>query len=141
MVDSPVGKKCRSCAQNKTHLSESSPKQVGIAFLAATAAAVGAGCILHQIPIWLLALPYGALVAEVALRAGKRSRSIAMQAAAGAAAFIGSEAGALVAAAFWSRAVPEGAASGPMWHVVLAPQALILTGIAVAVAVTRVRFL
>src|SRR5579864_5153263 len=83
MVDSPVGKKCRDCAKNRTHVEESSPRQVVPAFLAATAVAIPTGFVLLKFLVLLLPFVYGGLVAEVALRAGQRRRSTAMQVAAG----------------------------------------------------------
>jgi hypothetical protein len=142
MVDSPVGKKCRDCARSRTHISEASGKQVLAGFLVGTLVAVVAGAVLHQFPLWILALPYGALVGEATLRAGRRSRSPAMQVAAGAAALVGSLAGALIAGGFAGPgAVPEEVAGELIRHLLLAPQTLIVTAIAVAVAVTRLRFL
>src|SRR4051812_26106380 len=86
MVDSPVGKKCRSCARPHTHLEESTGGQVAVGFAAALAVAIPAGCLMQQFTfLFLLPIVYGWLVGEVARRAG-RSRSLATQAAAGAAA-------------------------------------------------------
>ena len=99
MVDTPaVGG--RDCARNRTHLSESTPGQVVLAFVAATCVAIPAGFVMTHIPIFILgAAIYGALVGEVALRAGKRRRSVAMQVAAGLAAFIGAVVGSPL---FWA---------------------------------------
>src|SRR5687768_17253132 len=74
LVDTPVGKKCRACAQHRTHLVESTPGQVLRAFLAAAAVALPTAWLVHETRIFILAFPYGYLVAEVALRAGQRSR-------------------------------------------------------------------
>lgn len=90
MVDTPVGKKCRACAKNRSHVTESTPTGVALAFVAATAVALPAGWVMQAVPMMILpAVIYGGLIAEVALRVGKRRRSVAMQVAAGVAAFIG----------------------------------------------------
>src|ERR1051325_8745741 len=89
MVDSPVGKKCRECAQNRTHVTESNPQQVTLAFLAATAVAIPLGFVMQFTGFFVAPFVYGYLVGEVALRAGQRRRSLAMQAAAGCAALLG----------------------------------------------------
>lgn len=90
MVDTPVGKKCRACARNRSHLTESTTREVALAFVAATAVAIPAGWVMQMVPLMILpAVVYGGLIAEVALRAGKRRRSVAMQIATGVAAFIG----------------------------------------------------
>lgn len=94
MVDTPVGKKCRACAQRRTHLEESTAGQVLRAFVITTAFAVPAGWLMYAVPIfYIMPFIYGGVVGEVALRAGKRSRSTAMQVATGLAALIGSVAG------------------------------------------------
>jgi hypothetical protein len=139
MVDTPVGKKCRPCAQNRTHLEESTGGQVAVAFLAGTAVALPAGCILQQFPtILILAAPYGWLVAEVARRAGQRSRSLAMQAAAGAAALIGALLGASLQ---FPLGMPEGAGVAFHWPGIFQPFSLFATALGVAVAVSCVRYL
>lgn len=139
MVDTPVGKKCRSCAKARTHLSESTPRQVILAFVAATIAAVVCGWVVQRIPlIPILAFPYGFIVAEVALRAGDRSRSRAMQVATGLAAFIG---GVVGAAFILPSGMPGDGAAGFYWERALRVYPLILTIIGVAVAVSRVRYL
>jgi hypothetical protein len=131
MVDTPVGKRCRECAQNRTHLSESTPRQVGLAFIAALAVALPAGWLMHQIPIFpLMAFPYGFVVAEAALRAGQRSRSLPVQVVTGIAALIGGVLGGGLDRAF-----------GPAGPLAFSPFSLILIGLGVAVAVSRVRFL
>src|SRR5438045_1763306 len=97
MVDSPVGKKCRTCARPHTHLEESTGGQVALGFLAGTAVAIPAGCLVQQVAqLFILPIVYGWLVAEATRRAGQRSRSRAMQAAAGAAALIGAVLGAMI---------------------------------------------
>ena len=64
MVDTPVGKKCRDCAQNRTHLAESTPRQVLLAFLAATLVAVPAGWVMQEVPLVFIAPAiYGYVVA------------------------------------------------------------------------------
>lgn len=94
MVDTPVGKKCRACAKNRTHVTESTPSGVALAFVAATAVALPAGWVMQAVPLMVIpAVMYGGLIAEVTLRVGKRRRSVAMQVAAGVAAFIGGVAG------------------------------------------------
>ena len=90
MVDTPVGKKCRECARNRTHVSESTAGQVAAAFLIATAVAIPAGLVLAEIPILILpSVIYGYVVGEAALRGGRRSRSLAVQVVTGIAALIG----------------------------------------------------
>jgi hypothetical protein len=139
MVDTPVGKKCQECAQNRTHLTESTPRQVLTAFLVATLVAVPVGWVMHRyLAIILLAFVYGYLVAEVALRAGQRRRSLAMQVAAGLAALIGSFVG---AALVLPSGMPDETTAAFVWPLALRPYALIMTAISVAVAVSRVRYL
>src|SRR5688572_14874911 len=94
MVDSPVGKKCRACAKNQTHLEESSARQIAQGFIGALVIAIPAGWLAFQIPLILLAFPYGWLVGEVGFRAAQRSRSLAVQAVTGIAAVIGALVGA-----------------------------------------------
>jgi hypothetical protein len=140
MVDTPVGKKCPDCARNRNHITESTPRHVLLAFLAATAVAVPAGWVLHQLPmIIVLAFIYGGLVAEVALRAGQRRRSLAMQVAAGLAALIGG----LVGSAVILPHGGEEAVSAVMfvWPLVYSPFSLAVTVIGVVAAVSRVRYL
>jgi hypothetical protein len=96
MVDTPVGKKCRPCAQNRTHLSESSARQVVLGLLGAMAVAIPASWLAQQIPILLLAFPYGWLVGETAFRAAGRSRSLAVQVATAVASVAGGVMGALL---------------------------------------------
>ena len=139
MVDTPVGKKCRTCAQARTHLSESTPRQVLLAFVAATIVAVVCGWVVQRIPLLpILAFPYGFVVAEVALRAGNRSRSWALQVATGLAALIG---GVVGAALIIPSGFPDDIAAGFYWGRVVQPYPLLLTIIGVAVAVSRVRYL
>lgn len=90
LIDTPVGKKCRPCADNRTHLTESHPGGVAAAYLVALALSfVGMLVIGPFTGILLLAGPFGYAVAECALRAGKRSRSLAMQVAVGVATLAG----------------------------------------------------
>lgn len=96
MVDTPVGKKCRPCAQNRTHLSDSNARQVLQALIGALVVAIPGSWIAQQVPIVLLAFPYGWLVGETAFRASGRSRSLAVQVAAGLASVAGGIAGALL---------------------------------------------
>ncbi|MGV3724173.1 MAG: hypothetical protein ACO1SX_25040 [Actinomycetota bacterium] len=133
MVDAPVGKKCRKCARITSHVTESMPQHVALAFVAAVAVALPAGWLVHRVPIMILpAVAYGWLVAEVTLRVGKRRRSVGMQVAAGIAAAIGARAGPV---RYWLPlflgAGSEGLA-GAMWP-------LASVGIGVMVAVSRVR--
>ena len=138
MVDTPVGKKCCPCAQSRTHLSESTPRQVLLAFVAATVAAVVCGWVVQRIPLLpILAFPYGFIVAEVALRAGSWSRSRAMQVAAGLAALIGG----VVGAALILPSGMDEVTAGFYWQRATHAYPLILTIIGVAVAVSRVRYL
>jgi hypothetical protein len=133
MVDTPVGKKCRACARNQSHVTESSPQYVALAFAAATAVAIPAGWLVFVLPIKIIpAFIFGALVAEVTLRVGKRRRSAAMQAAAGIAAAIGGLAGSYPA---WLPLLLGGAGEGMRWPV----WTLISVVIGVLVAVSRVR--
>ncbi len=142
MVDTPVGKKCRDCAANRTHLQESKPQQVALGFLAAVATAFAGGVILHSGLgyILILAFPYGALIGEAALRAGQHRRSWAMQVMTGVGAALGSSVGAMV------NLIP-GAVPGEsgIWVFsplsALHPMTLVVTGIAVVIAVSRVRYL
>ena len=140
-MDSPVGKKCRECAANRTHLQESGARQVLPAFAAALVTALAGGVLLHSLPfVLILAFPYGALIGELALRAGQRRRSRAMQVATGLAAALGALGSAAVRLV--PAMEPEGA-GGVIFtpHGILNPFALVVTGIAVAVAVSRVRYL
>ncbi len=139
MVDTPVGKKCRSCAQPRTHLLESDPRQVAAAFLGAVLTAFVGGIVVQQVGFFLLAFPYGWLVGEVALRAGQRRRSLAMQIATGCAAVLGSgAAGALV---FGGVVRGEQVAWGFQPAHLLNPITLVMMVIATSMAVYRVRFL
>jgi hypothetical protein len=134
-VDSPTGKKCRKCAQNRNHLTESTSGQVLAAFAAAILVAIPGGYLAQQLGFVLILAPLvGAGVGEAALRAGKRKRSLAMQVAAGAAALIGGLGGACF------RAGPE---DPPVWvwQAMLNPWALVVAGVISAVAVSRVRYL
>ena len=137
MVDSPVGKKCRACARNQTHLSESSPRQVLLGFLGALAAAVPAGWLAHQIPIILFAVPYGFVVAEAAFRASRRSRSLAVQVVTGVAAVTGGLLGAML---------PQAGGEGIpfLWLPMVAlmsPSVWFFTILGTVIAVSRVRYL
>jgi len=138
MIDTPVGKKCRPCSANLTHVSVSDPPQVLLALAGALAVALPLGLILQHVGfIFILAFPYGYVVGEAALRAGRRSRSLAMQVATGAAAAAG---GLLGAAISMPGTGVEGAAWGLEWGRAMTPYALLSTGIGTAVAVSRVRF-
>jgi hypothetical protein len=132
MVDTPVGKKCRDCSRPRTHLTESGPRDVIVGFLAALMFAVPAGWIIQQVFLVILAFPYGYAVGEVALRAGRRRRTPGMQLASGMAALIGTLLGAVV--------VIDPLAVLFIWSRALHPGNLLVTLIAVAVAVARVRF-
>ena len=141
-----MGKKCRDCARNRTHIYESKPHQVLLAFVAATVVAIPAGYAMHMIPIIYIApVLYGGLIGEVALRAGQRRRSLAMQVATGAAAVIGGLIGCGLPALLAARqeAMMEGVpASLPleMWAGwMFYPAALVLVG--AVIAVSRVRYL
>jgi hypothetical protein len=140
MVDTPVGKKCRACARSRTHLSESTPGQLLTGFVGALLVAIPAGFVLHHTPIAILSFVYGALVGEVAVRAGRRSRSLALQCAAALAAAIG---GLLGAAVFLPppTMAEMGMRPGLHWSTAVSAYPLVLTGIGAAVAFTRVRFL
>jgi hypothetical protein len=139
MVDSPVGKKCRDCARNRTHIAEAGAKQVLPALLVASLVAVPAGFILLRIGfVFVLPFVYGALVGEAALRAGQRRRSLLMQAVAGVAALIGG----LVGLALQIPMSPNDPATISFhWSAALSPYPLIATGLGVVAAVSRVRFL
>jgi len=138
MVDSPVGKKCRACAETRSHLSVATPMQVLSAFAGAAAVAVPAGWVAQQLLIFILAFPYGWLVAEVALRAGRRSRSVGVQAAAGLAAALGAAVGAALP---HSRGLAVGMEPGFYPEAALAWPALVFLVLGTATAVWRVRFL
>jgi hypothetical protein len=138
MVDTPVGKKCRACADNRTHLSISTPTQVLMAFTGAMAVAVPAGWMAQQFLIFLLALPYGWLVGEVALRAGQRSRSGAVQVVTGLAAVLG---GVLGAALPHSHGLAAGLGPGFSPEAALSVPVLLFTALGTIAAVSRVRFL
>jgi hypothetical protein len=116
----------------------STPGQAVTAFLAATAVAVPAGWLMHQIPIlFIMPAVYGALVSEVVLRAGKRSRSLAMQIGAGVAALVGGVAGAALDGLplLLAHGMPPIAWSAGIGY------PLLMTAFGVAVAVSRVRYL
>lgn len=142
MVDSPVGKKCRDCARNRVHITESTPRQVLLAFGAATLAALPAGLIMYTIPfLFISAFAYGWVVAQVALWAGQRRRSLAIQVAAGLAALIGALPG-WVPALFMMLAGRSEAGPGlPIVALPVLGYPLAMTAIGIAVAVSRVRFL
>jgi hypothetical protein len=110
-----------------------------LAWIAATAVAIPAGWVSQFVPIfYIVPFVYGALVGEVALRAGQRRRSLAMQVAAGLAALLGALIGSgLVFLPF--QAMAAGDDSGP-WAFAYAHPLLMLV-IGVPIAVSRVRFL
>jgi hypothetical protein len=137
MVDSPVGKKCRDCARNRTHLHESTPGQVTRAFVVAVAVAVPTAWMMQSMPIiFLMPFIYGFIVGEAALLAGKRSRSTAMQVATGLASVIGC----VVGFGIWF--LPRLTAEVPLPLLTMTfgyPLAMVVLG--TAVAVSRVRYL
>ena len=92
---------------------------------------------MHLIPlVFLTPFLYGFLVGEVALRAGKRSRSTAMQVATGLAALIGAVAGKFPTGfPVMGGDVPPGALM-MVWGI---PLVMIVIG--TAIAVSRVRYL
>lgn len=127
-VDTPVGARCRACSSNRAEGAAAESRNVWLAFLTATAAAVPAGWLLHHLPFVLFLSPiYGYLVAEAALRAGKRRSGRSMEWAVGIAALIGGTVGALLH-------------TGPAPAVLLEPWTIAVTGIGVVVAVSRVRY-
>lgn len=138
MVDSPVGKKCRPCAQNRTHQHEATPLQVLFAFGGALAVALPAGWVLQEFRslFYILSAMYGYAVAEAAFRAGQRSRSTAVQVVTGLAALIGGLVGALVR---FPSGMPGETEFGFRMLSEIGPISLIATGIGVFVAVARVR--
>ncbi len=138
MVDTPVGKKCRECAANRTHLSQSSARQVTLALLAALAVALPAGAVLHQVPLLVLpAFAYGYVVGLAGLWGGQRSRSLAVQVATGAAALVG----ALVGAGVVMLPGEGGPGSGGLaWQPNLGLIPMLNTGLGTFAAVSRVRF-
>jgi hypothetical protein len=141
MVDSPVGKKCRDCARNITHIQESTPRQVILAFIAATLVAIPAALLFSHIYFFIGPVLYGGLVGEVALRAGQRRRSLAMQVAAGAAAVLGGLVPVLLAMRH-AHGVPADPADAPTVGLsldLIYPAAMVLVG--AAIAVSRVRYL
>lgn len=143
MVDSPVGKKCRECAANKTHITQSTPVDAVMGLVVGTVVAVGAAWIWAQVPFFLLVAVYGFIVGEVVLRAGKRRRSLMMQLVAGVAAVAGGLIGkAMVLPGAMVMDLQEGLlAPGLHWNLALQPMWLALVGIGAALAVSRVRFL
>lgn len=137
MVDTPVGKKCRDCAANRTHLAESTPRQVLLAFAAAILVAVPLGWLTQQLHLFLLAFPFGYAVGEAALRAGQRRRSLAMQIVTGVATVIGGVVGSALV-------LPHGPSEEAVRFVLgraFSPLDLIVTVIATVVAVSRVRYI
>lgn len=130
LVDTPVGRKCRPCAEHRTHLSASQPGNVAAAFGVALGVAFIGALILSEIKILLLAAPFGYVVAEAALRAGKRSRSLAMQIAVG----VATLAGGLLGSAFLLDDSGVSWQLPSMWDAVIA-------GLGTVVAVSRVRFI
>jgi hypothetical protein len=147
MVDTPVGKKCRDCARNRTHVTESSPRQVLPAFFVATLAALPMGLLLQALAFPVIpAVIFGYLVAQVALWAGQRRRSLAMQVAAGLAALIGALAGSLPQLFLWGVLLfgrpPETPVPGLQVHAITGLVIPLLnTIIGTAVAVSRVKYL
>jgi hypothetical protein len=144
MVDSPVGKKCRACAKNQTHLEESSARQVAQGFIGAVVVAIPAGWLAFQIPLILLAFPYGWLVGEVGFRASQRSRSLAVQAVVGVAALVGALVGGVLPQP--GMEVPQiGPVDGVLeWNPIAAlmnPYLWFFTVFGTLVAVSRVRYL
>ena len=143
MVDTPVGKKCRACSKTRTHVTESTPKQVVPALLVATVVAVPTAWVVHQIPIMFLSgVIYGAVIAEVVLRVGQRRRSLAMQVSAGVAALIGSLVGGGVLQAVLALIASTGKPTDEsVVAAMFSPYPIITMLIGVFVAVSRVRFL
>lgn len=141
MVDSPVGKKCRDCARNRVHINESSPRQVLLSFAAATVVALPAGLLMYTIPfLFISAFAYGWVVAQVALWAGQRRRSLAMQVATGIAALIGGLPGWLLPVYTMLSGRADAAEGLPVMGLPAIGYPLAMTAIGVAVAVSRVRF-
>jgi hypothetical protein len=144
MVDSPVGKKCRECAANKTHITQSTPLDAVLGLVVGTVAAAVSGWIMAQVGFFLLAFIYGAIVGEAVLRAGHRRRSLTMQIVAGASAIGGGFIGKAVIMQ-GSKVLDEAGeaflAPGLHWDLALQPEWLVLVGIGAAMAVSRVRFL
>jgi hypothetical protein len=143
MVDSPVGKKCRECAANKTHITQSTPLDALLGLVVGTVAAVAAAWIWAQVQFFLLVVIYGAIVGEAVLRGGHRRRSLMMQVVAAVAAVAGGLIG--KAAVLPGMSVVD-LAEGPLapglhWNLALQPTWLVLVGIGAALAVSRVRFL
>ena len=137
MVDSPVGKKCRPCATNQTHLEQSTGRQVLQALVGALVVAIPAAWLAWQIPLILLAFPYGWLVGEVGFRSSQRSRSLAVQAVVGVAAV----AGALVGAALPQPGAHQEVVAVIAVASLMNPMVWIFTALGTMVAVSRVRYL
>jgi hypothetical protein len=139
MVDTPVGKKCRPCAKHQTHLSESSPAQVLCALVGALVAAVTLGWLAQPLSMPILAFPYGWLVGEVALRAGRRSRSLAVQVVTG----IATLAGGVIGAALMQPGLELELVQQPAFALerALSTFPLIFTVLGTMTAVWKVRFL
>ncbi len=132
LVDTPVGKKCRACAENRTHLTEYTPGSVLAVLVATLITALVGAWLIKELRILLLAAPYGWIVGEVALRAGKRSRSTAVQVATG----LGTLLGGLLGMGY--TAAGEMAPAG--WHFPgLWGLAMVILGC--MIAVSRVRHL
>jgi hypothetical protein len=136
MVDTPVGKKCRPCAKNQTHLSESSPQQVLCALVGALVVSIALGYVAQPVRLMILAFPYGWLVGETAVRSSGRSRSLAVQVVAGVAALLG---GMLGAALPHAEALMPMMQPGIVWARAIETYALIFTAIGTVTAVWKVR--
>jgi hypothetical protein len=144
MVDSPVGKKCRDCAANKNHITQSTPVDAVLGLVVGTVAAAVSGWIMAQVSFFLLAFIYGWIVGEAVLRAGHRRRSLTMQIVAGVSAIAGGMIGRAVILQGTKVLDEAGVAfltPGLHWELALQPDWLVLVGIGTALAVSRVRFL
>jgi hypothetical protein len=88
MVATPVGMRCRTCAQQNVSLDRADARQVLFGLVAAPVAGVALGWI--GLFLFVLgAVIFGYLVGEATLRAGGRRRGTVMQAIAGLGALLG----------------------------------------------------
>lgn len=132
MVDTPVGKRCRECSSNKTHLSESTPLQVARAGVGALLAALVSAGMVAQLGYLIVLLPiYGYVVGEAALWAGQRRRSRAIEVVTGLSALLG---GVATGIGPWGAGVGPEMLATAMWP-------FLLGVVGAAVAVGRIRYL
>jgi len=141
-VVAPAGQLCRECASGrKSRLYQVGPKSLALAILACLATAVLGGWLLASLlmgfgffVLWFSYL-YGLIIAEVALRVTGRKRGPLMEILAGTCAAVGILAG-------WLFVVPAGSPEfiSALGRHLFQPWSLLVLGLAIFAAVTRIRY-